>query len=86
MTLTPFDLSFVVSRLPKDIVAMCRKYQVAVAGGFIRSTIAHEPVSDVDVFGQTKDSLKAIATELALSRKGRLLETQNAFTVLAPPR
>jgi hypothetical protein len=57
-----------------------------LAGGFIRATIAGEKVSDIDMFGISKDDLMRIAKDLTLSRKGRYFETKNAITVLAPPR
>lgn len=87
-TLTQSDLNFVLSRTPKDIVALMKKNPGAlfVAGGFIRSTIAGETVSDIDLFGVTKDQLKSIAKDLCLDRKARMFETKNAITVLSPPR
>jgi len=85
--LTKNDLHFVVSRLPKDIKSLLTKYpELMIAGGFIRATIAGERVSDIDLFGKDKKALKSVAQEIALKRKGRVHETDNAITVLAPPR
>lgn len=85
--LTQTDLHFVVSRLPKDIKDLLVKYpELMIAGGFIRATIAGERVSDIDLFGASKESLKSIAQEIALKRKGRLYETDNAITVLTGSR
>jgi hypothetical protein len=57
-----------------------------LAGGFIRATIAGEKISDIDMFGISKDDLMRVAKDLTLGRKGRYFETKNAITVLAPPR
>ena len=87
-TLTKSDLNFVLSRCPKDIRNKLKKHAsyLFLAGGFIRSTISGEPVSDVDLFGESKEALLAIAKDLALDRRGRYFTTDNAITVLAPPR
>jgi hypothetical protein len=85
--LTRTDLGFVVSRIPKDIRELVQNYpSLNIAGGFIRATIAREKVSDIDLFGPDKSTLKMAAQELALTRKGRTYETKNAITVLAYPR
>jgi len=85
--LTNNDLHFVVSRLPKDVRSLMTKYNnLMVAGGFIRSIITREKVSDIDIFGESKDMLEKAAREIALNRKGRIYETDNAVTVLSSPR
>jgi hypothetical protein len=86
MELHNTDLHFIVSHIPKDIRNVIIKHGLFIAGGFIRSTIAGERVNDIDLFGDSLEKLKIVAMELALSRKGRLHETANAFTLLAPPR
>lgn len=84
--LPPTDLHFVVSRLPKDIRALMQEHPLIVAGGFIRETIAGGKVSDIDIFGATKEALELAGMCLALSRNGRKFSTNNAITVLSPPR
>jgi len=84
--LTNQDLHFVVSRLPKDLVVGIKNHKLIVAGGFIRETISGGKVSDIDLFGQSVDTLKLAALELAQDRKGRMFNTDNAITVLSPPR
>ncbi|RJQ44795.1 MAG: hypothetical protein C4534_06060 [Gaiellales bacterium] len=87
VTLTDRDLHFVVTRIPRDVRSLMKKYpQLVLAGGFIRATVAREKVSDVDMFGPSEEYLDKAATELALSRKGRVYKSKNAITVLAPPR
>ena len=80
------DLHFVVSRIPKDVTELMKKRGLCIAGGFIRATISGERVTDIDLFGSDKDSLADAAKDLALKRRGRLHETDNAFTVLTPSR
>ena len=86
--LTKVDLQFVVSRLPRDVERLLRLNagKLYVAGGFIRATIACEKISDIDLFGESKDELLSIAKDLTLRRKGRYFETKNAATVLTPTR
>ena len=88
MEMSQSDLNFVLSRCPSDIRKMLKDNagKLFLAGGFIRSTICGEKVSDIDLFGVTKESLLGIAKDLALFRSGRFFETKNAITVLKPPR
>jgi hypothetical protein len=80
------DLLFVIGRLPKDVIGLVKKYGLIVAGGFIRSTIAGEKVSDIDFFGKDQPTLRAAAQEICIARGGRLHETPNAITVLSGHR
>lgn len=86
--LTSSDLNFVLSRCPRDILKLLRinAGKLFLAGGFIRATISGEKLSDIDLFGTTHDDLLRIAKDLTLERKGRYFETNNAITVLSPPR
>jgi len=85
-SLTNQDLHFIVSRLPKDLAEKIKNHKLIVAGGFIRETIAGGKVSDIDLFGKSVDALKLAALELSNDRKGRMFSTDNAITVLSPPR
>lgn len=84
--LTATDLHFVVSRLPKDIRSLMQEHPLIVAGGFIRETVSGGKVSDIDIFGASKEALELAAMYLTLNRKGRKFSTKNAITVLSPPR
>ena len=84
--LTKTDMQFVLSRLPRDVIKLIEKFPLFVGGGFVRSTVAGERVSDIDIFGPDETTLKLAAQELCLLRKGRIHETQNALTLLSPPR
>lgn len=80
------DLHFIVSRLPRDIIEHAKREDIYIAGGFIRATIAGERVNDIDVLGPDKERLDYLSKSLAGERRGKCHETDNAFTVLAPPR
>lgn len=85
--LIPEDLHHVLSRLPKDVRTLLKSHRLFLAGGFVRSVIAGEPISDVDLFGESRAYLELTAKTFALSRKGsRLHVTDNAFTVLTSGR
>lgn len=81
--LTNIDLRRVVSRLPRDVIALLKEGKVLLAGGFIRATIAGEKVNDIDLFGADKEHLNQVAVELTRQREGRKHDTDNAFTVLS---
>lgn len=86
-TLTAGDLQLVVSRIPRDLRKMMMEQPIFCGGGFVRETIAGNPVQDIDLFGADKDLLKVTADYLASKRDGgKVHATDNAFTVLAAPR
>jgi len=76
-----YDLHFCVRRLPKNLRAMMEKHgkRIIVAGGYVRSIIAREKISDVDVFAGNKQASSILATELQGNDKFH--KTDNAFTV-----
>lgn len=86
MQLNRVDLRRVILCLPRDVQSLIKEHGLFLAGGFIRSTIQNEKPSDIDLFGSDKDSLHEIAMKLAIARKGRLHETDNAYTILTPGR
>lgn len=84
--LTQTDLQFVVRRTPRDVRRLLESGPFFVGGGFIRETIAGNEVRDVDVFGPTKGQLLDAAETFAKARNVKTHVTDNAITVLAPPR
>jgi hypothetical protein len=80
------DTRRVVLHTPRDVRKLIRDHGLFLGGGFIRSTIQCETPNDIDLFGPDKEQLHKHAMQLALSRKGRLHETDNAYTVLSPGR
>jgi hypothetical protein len=85
-SLSKTDLNSVIGRLPKDVQNLLRTNKIFLAGGFIRAIIAGEKARDIDLFGESKDSLKAIAYKFASDRKVKVHETDNALTLLNAPR
>ena len=87
--LTREDLHLTVLHIPKDVQKemMKTKQQLFVGGGFVRAAISGEDISDIDMFGKSKESLQAISDRLYSLREGsRKLTTDNAITVLTHPR
>ena len=85
-TLTHQDLQFVVRRLPKDVRELMQTLPIFVAGGFIRETIAGGDIKDIDLFGPSKEELSGFAQVLASQREVKPHRTDNAITILCPPR
>ena len=84
--LHPNDLQFVVTRIPKDIRSLLKDANVCIGGGFIRETIAGQKPNDVDLFGGSVETLKLAAKLLNEKREGRLIETDNALTLVTANR
>lgn len=86
-TLLPEDLNHVVRSLPEDVrellIEAPGRY---LAGGFIRSIIAGEPVQDIDLFTDSVPHCHSLAVKLADERKLKPHETENAFTIAARGR
>jgi len=81
------DLGNVIRRLPKDIMTLLKEQRYILAGGFIRDVIAGMPVSDIDLFNADKEKMYADGRLFATHRgDARVHVTNNAMTVLAPPR
>ena len=74
------DLHYILRRTPKVVVHTLKAYpaRVFMAGGFIRSCVANEPVADIDLF--VPDASMAAMAEVRLAGVSRYA-TQNAVTV-----
>lgn len=87
--LTYDDMRRILLLMPKDLRELLKERRGSfLAGGAIRSIICGEEVSDWDLFGPDKDSLKTWAKVLVADRSpgARLYTTNNAFTVLSSNR
>lgn len=84
--LSKVDLHHVLARTPRDIRDLLKENKLFLAGGFIRAIIAGENPSDIDLLGPDKDALQRYARNLANKRGGRVHKTENALTVLSPPK
>jgi hypothetical protein len=94
-TLLPDDLYWVRRRLASPVVKLMKHYagKAVIAGGFIRSCVANELINDIDIFAPSTDAARAWAhylveafnkmfRERKLPNVAKLLETQNAFTIV----
>jgi len=83
--LNKYDLHFCVRRLPRKLKYLMQKHgsKIVVAGGYIRSVVASERVSDIDVFAGDKNASEILATEL--QGNDTFYRTDNAFTVTKLP-
>lgn len=85
-TLTLNDLQFVVTRIPRDVRELMKKYGLYLGGGFIRETIAQQKPNDIDLFGPNKAILDSASKEIAETRQARVFATDNAITLTSAPR
>lgn len=87
MFLTETDMRRCLISVPKDLRNLLIRFELILAGGFCRSIIAGEPVSDIDIFGQSITRLQAVADGLATIRREKhhdikVINTQNAISVV----
>lgn len=78
------DLAWALQRTPKPVLEVMKATgpTVFVAGGFLRSVIAQEPINDVDMFAGSKTAAEALVFRLHDEKSGRAVhETPNAFTL-----
>lgn len=96
-TLSVHDLDWAVRRLPKNVSECLKAYKgrVFLAGGYLRSRITGEKVSDIDLFAPSREVAHQAALSLTLHEvfdangdlDGQLTDptaiytTENAFTV-----
>lgn len=84
--LTHTDLQFIVRRIPRDVRRILESGTFFLGGGFIRETIAGNAPHDIDIFGPTKGQLIDAAATFARAREVKEHTTDNAITVVSPPR
>lgn len=79
------DILWLLQRAPKNLLLELRQETCKsfIAGGFIRSCIAKEPISDIDIFSPDKDSAMKLCNALkSKKRDSHYIETENAITLL----
>lgn len=84
--LTDNDLHYVLTRIPKDVLKIMKKENIILGGGFIRETIAGSAPNDIDLFGANKEVIRLLAEALSKDRSARIHKTDNAITIIKPPR
>lgn len=82
MNLLDEDLNYIVRNLPRDVRTLMEKQPIFLAGGYIRSMIAGEPVNDIDLWGGSASELLRQAELFAAKRQVRIIGTDNACTIL----
>ena len=82
MQLAKHDVSWAIRRLPYKVSELLRKHPdtVFLAGGFIRSIIAGEPVNDIDLFTPSKELAKDYCEEIK-AKDENIFETENALSI-----
>ncbi len=76
------DLMWCLRRCPKDVRKLIkeRPNELFIAGGFIRSCIANERISDIDLFSPSNDASNLCALKLKRDYYN-IVKTDNAITV-----
>lgn len=86
------DLAWALQRTPTKILTVLKDHpnKAFIAGGFIRSCIAHEPINDIDIFAASKELALEIANGLAPDQDRAVKEngvlpnihvSDNAYTI-----
>lgn len=93
MVLSKHDMFMCNRRLPSRLKKLMKNHpDCIVAGGFIRSCIFNESISDIDVFAPSEEKAKQLVQELKTSFDEKIknkveswiLTTNNAFTLVGP--
>lgn len=81
--LLPEDLAWCTRRIPKSLkwLMMLHPGKLMLAGGFIRSCIANEPVNDLDFFVPDKPFARQLVDTLAEKSKADIYITDNAISI-----
>lgn len=88
-TLNQDDLNWCVKRLPQEVKDLMKANpnKLTLAGGYIRSRIANEPVNNIDLFSPTKELAHKWAHELINAKyevgqtNNKIHTTDNAYSV-----
>jgi len=85
-TLLQEDLVWCLRKLPKIVFNLMRneKDNLMLAGGFIRTCIANEVQTDIDLFVKLKENAELYARRL-IEKEGYIVSTDNAYTVVRKP-
>lgn len=77
------DLQWCLRRAPRQLLEKMKQHgeKLMVAGGYVRSCVANEPINDIDCFCPSKALAQLIAYDLVEGDPKRVWESENAFTV-----
>lgn len=84
-SLTDLDVSWCIRRLPGSVRKLLENKPgiLTLAGGFIRSCIANEPVNDIDLFAPSRSVAEEIAKGLVQADQ-KVWVTDNTFSLRLP--
>lgn len=85
--LRPYDLGYAIRRLPEELRDCCKKHgrKIVVAGGYIRSIVSGEDVSDIDILVGDVAFAEQLANALAASMAVKIYKSDNAFSIKCRP-
>lgn len=77
------DLVWCLRRLPKKVFKLMQEEKDAVmlAGGYIRTCIANEELTDIDLFTKSRESAE-LFTRWLTANDERFVKTDNAYTII----
>lgn len=77
------DLQWALRRTPAAVLKLLKDCagKVFVGGGFLRACVAGEKAEDIDLFVASKDNASLYAELLAAKADGKVIATDNAYTV-----
>jgi hypothetical protein len=77
------DLQWCLRRAPRQLLEQMKAMGpgLMVAGGFVRSCVANEPINDIDCFCPSKAIAAGIAYGMVDGDPKRVWESENAYTV-----
>lgn len=79
------DLQFCLLRAPKELLKLMKNEtfnrKIFIAGGFIRSVIANEPINDIDLFVPNEGLAHILSKMLSDGGTKREIKTDNAITI-----
>lgn len=81
------DFKWIIKRLPEKVVKVIKSMpdkpeSFIIAGGFIRSLIAKEPVNDIDIFTKSKELAKQFADKLKEVYNHNIHISDNAYSIV----
>jgi hypothetical protein len=78
------DLKWAIQRCPKNLQKLMKdpewKNAIFIGGGYLRCTVANEPINDVDVFVKSEKEAELLAYKLCDDKRD-VIKTDNAYTV-----
>jgi hypothetical protein len=77
------DLSWCLRRAPTRLLKLLKMQgkKLFVAGGYVRSCVANEPINDIDVFAINKQEAQICAQVLAVFNGPKVFESDNAYSI-----